>query len=94
MTAVLFVSEIATNVCWTMERPAIAPTSWATGPLASVPVDESPYNKVTTPPAGLIFAEGYGGMSVFWHTEVLHASDTTQRSLDPVSRNNVVHYTL
>jgi len=93
MTAVLFVLEIAANACWAMERPAMAPTSWATGPLASVPVDESPYNKLTAPPAGFIFAEGYGGIFVFWHTVVLHASDTIHRSLEPVSRYNAVHYT-
>jgi hypothetical protein len=63
----------------------MAPTSWATGPFAYVPVNESPYNKSTEPPAGSIFAEGYAGMFVLSHTVVLHASDTTHKSLEPVS---------
>ena len=91
MTAVLFVLEMAANACWVIERPAIAPTSWAIGPLATVPVVESPYAKLTTPPVGLISAEGYAGMFVFWHTVVLHASDTTHRSLEPVSSYNAHH---
>ena len=69
-----------------MESPAMAPTSWATGPMAWVPVDESPYNKVQEPPAGVTFAKGYGGMFVFSHTAVWHASDTTHKSLEPVSK--------
>lgn len=63
----------------------MAATSRARGPLACVPVNESPYNRLTEPPVGCIFAEGYTGIFVLLHTVVLHASETTHKSLDPVS---------
>src|SRR5260221_13399692 len=85
MTPGLFVSEIAANACWGIESPATATTSRATGPLACVPVNESPYSRLTEPPAGCISAEGYTGMFVALHSVVLHASEITHKSLDPVS---------
>lgn len=56
-----------------------------TGPVAYVPVIESPYVMFTEVPAGANDDMEYAVDVDCVHTVVLHASDMTQRSLDPVS---------
>lgn len=70
-----------------MTSPASVTVSRPTGPLACVPVTESPNTRSTSPPLGWkLFESSYGGPALDCvHCEVWHAEVRIHRSAEPVS---------